>query len=258
MKISYRVLVALTLAMALLVIWFSVQYAISSGMLDEKFSQLLIFFPAAFGAMCGAIAAFFFNLTIEQHKKEKLLADDLRHTIFLIAAKLNQLRGVKKDMLDKYESSSARWGAMHAYMDILEKPRLDISTLSFLHEEEPKFLLELDIYDDCYFLSVRAFNDRSKLHRERLQPEQSKILQTHPEIGHTYQQTEEYMDYALVETMKVATEGCYQIIPLTIEQLHAAQKKLMDIATKRFPKEKFLDHQAIFESKHNKAFKSDS
>ncbi|WP_099608884.1 hypothetical protein [Vibrio coralliilyticus] len=234
-------------AIMLLNIWYLSGVAIENKLIPNEYKNIIGFFTSAFGAMTGAYAAFQFNRTIERSKKEKELIDDLRHAIFLLAMKLNQLRGIKKDMLDPFEQNAVRWGAMRSFNEVDEKDSFNIAKLCFLQDKFSEFLMELDVADDCYKLSIRQLNYRSMLHRERLQEFQSELLKEYPDIEHSYQNMQQYISTELLETMVVATNSCYQIIPQTIEMLENAQSELLVIAKERFAGAAFLDHDALYQ-----------
>lgn len=230
-----------------LILWYYSSLAIENKTLPIHFDYMMRFITVLVATLIGAFSAFQFNRHIENEKQSKLLVESLRHTNFLIAVKLNQLRGLKLNYLEPDEQNELRWGVMQACATVNEKPDIDFGELSFLHDEYPKLLMELDLAQEGYKLSIQSLNTRSTLHIERLQKAQAEHRK---ELGAeaTYQSLAKHIDGSLLQTMRAATDVCYTIIPKSIKRLINVQKEMLEVANKAFPNIEFFDHNQMFEN----------
>ena len=191
--------------------------------------------------MSGAYAAFQFNRSIEASKDRKIIIEGLRHNIFIVAVKLRQLRTIKERMLDPFENVELRWAQMRDFKKIDEKEKIDFSTLRFTQEEYPQFLMDLNVAEDDYRLSIRTMNERSKMYKEIIYPVQYKVAND-PETPDTYDEMNKHIDTASRLHLSGETDTCYSIIPRTIQLFEELHDVLLTIARKRFPEVSFLEH----------------
>jgi hypothetical protein len=231
---------------AILILWFYSSIAIENEVLPIYFDYLMRFITVLIATLTGAFSAFQFNRHIENEKQDKLLVENLRHTNFLVAVKLNQLRGLKLNYLDPFEIHEFRWGVMKACAVVNEKADISFENLSFLHDESPTLLMELDLAQESYKLSIQLLNARSVLHNEQLQKAQA-VHRKESGAKVTYQTLAGVIDDHLRETMKTATDVCYTIIPESIECLVKVQKEMLDVSNKAFPNIVFFDHNQMYE-----------
>ncbi len=238
----------LFIGLGTLILWYYSSLAIENKVVPLHFDYVMKFITVLSAAFIGAFFAFRFNRSIEIERQSKILIENLRHTNFLIAVKLNQLRGLKVNYLDPYEENELRWGVMKAGVEISEKTDIDFSHLSILHDKYPKLLMEIELAQESYKLSIQTLNSRSVLHTEQLQKAQDKYLKKESNVEATYQAFSEDIDQSLRETMQVATDNCYRIIPETIELFTENQKAMLSAARNIFPDVEFFDHNEMFEN----------
>lgn len=232
-----------------LILWYYSSLAIENKIVPVYFDYMMKIITILIATLVGAFSAFRFNRSIENERQSKLLIENLRHTNFLIAVKLNQLRGLKINYLDPCEKNELRWGVMKACAEISEKTDIDFSTLSVLHDRYPKLLMEIEIAQESYKLSIQTLNSRSVLHAEQLQKSQAEYLKKESNAEATYQAFAENIDHSLRETMKAETDNCYRLIPETIELFTENQKAMLSAAHNMFPDIEFFDHNDIFENR---------
>lgn len=241
------VVTGLFVGFGILILWYFLSLAIENKTLPIHFDYMMRFITVLVATLIGAFSAFQLNRRIENEKQSKLLVENLRHTNFLIAVKLNQLRGLKFNYLDPYETNELRWGLMKACATINEKPDINFGGLSFLHDEYPKLLMELDLAQESYKLSIQLLNSRSTLHLERLQKAQAECQK---DLGAeaSYQLFAKKIDASLLQTMRTATDVCYKIIPESIESLINVQREMLEVANTSFPNIEFFNHNQMFEN----------
>jgi hypothetical protein len=77
--------------------------AIENKTVPVYFDYMMKFITILIATLVGAFFAFRFNRGVDNERQVKILIENLRHTNFLIAVKLNQLRGLKLNCLDPFE-----------------------------------------------------------------------------------------------------------------------------------------------------------
>ena len=119
---------------------------------------------------------------IDKRKKkiDKIRIENLQFALLLLAVKLNQLRHIKYNLLEPHINKQNWWCSVVSYSEFEIKKSFTLSDLSFIQSSMYKFLLELSIADEAYSGTVSYFNERSRLHRDKLQPAQKAILEKNP------------------------------------------------------------------------------
>jgi hypothetical protein len=192
-------------------------------------------------AFAGTSAAFL----LERRKKEdderkKDLAAGTR-AIFLISQQYNILYSFKNQLIEPYRYDPGGWMNMPASLPRTHDDlRFDVAALQFLlNSENPNLLGELLLEEQRFFEAIKAVNERSILHRDRLQSQVATLkLQRGDYV--LAPQIEEALGAAIVGGLKTLTTAIIEHTDEGMEGLKKVHGKLVDQLMKIFPGERIL------------------
>ncbi|WP_277589298.1 hypothetical protein [Pseudomonas chlororaphis] len=256
-KNSIFIAIGLILPLLALNLWYFLQLAIEKKEVPRLHELAVSSFTSGSSALIGVLIAAYlayrYNTRIENKKLEDSEVRALRKAVFCIAIKLNKIAGIYNSFLKENELNEHRWACTPAAGPIaLNIVEIDFNELGFLHEEHGKALLELSVAEESYIAAVNAINERSRLVSEKLEPAQKTAQERFKatlaegdknQLG--YRRLKEFVDADIYQIMSKATDSCYLVFHSTLKNYADIQPRILEIAKKRFPNIKFMDHQKI-------------
>ena len=125
------------------------------------------------GAFLGAMLAFLFQVLVHRRQERKLALMSAHRMLFCLLQQMNTIMLVQKDFIAPHLNDPVRFISIPAMHDFdFEKNAFDFSTFGFMLETVESRLVMYDLYlaQDSYVEALRALNERSRLHREEVQP----------------------------------------------------------------------------------------
>lgn len=218
--------------------------------MDPILQALLTGVVTLAAAFFGAWYAFRLNdnarkrLTLQDH------VSAVNRALFVLGSHLNTLVSIQNQIIEPFRNDAAKFMSMRPAQPIGEdSPRVDLGSLEFLLETEYReMLMELQIEQESFDVTLQALNERSRLHLEVLQPRLASLgIAEYAE----YREDEllEAIGRPLVLHMQRATDNAISSVDATLdshtdlaERFHAAMKVL-------FPERKFIEFKPDFPSK---------
>ena len=201
-------------------------------------------------AVATLIAAFYGAKYAFQFQREKEIEDNKRRNvvngnsaIFSMALMASKLVNFQKQIIEPVRSNSqTRFLEMYPTLD-LEKDdiKLDIESLYFLLETDDRNLLgEVSAEEGRYRSALDAINERSRLHRQEVQPllERAGFVQG---VGnYSDAQLEHALGNRLYTTLQQATEETIYHVDSTVISLKQITDKLRASLKKQYPNETII------------------
>lgn len=249
-------------ALLLLFVWYLSALAIEESVVPVSVRLLFTGLFGLFTALMTAALGYLFNSRLndkkakhdqklDEEKKEKELITALQSNIFLLSAKLHQLRCFYKAYMQSLSNLPEidRAQKLPAFLPNVEIEPFDLISLIPLQKKLGGDLLDLSILDQRYLLSFQTLNNRSELHHKQIQPIYEQWLSKNKKQQQPLETF--YLNYfpsnyeKLHEELIVSTNNCYDLIHRTLDGFEGMQSKLLILAKKAYPKEEFFDLEAI-------------
>ena len=188
-------------------------------------------------------ASYAFRLQSDKEKrdiaKKNIVAGNL--AVFNLIRKLNTLLDYQKQIVDPFRGNIKAFIEMPPTLQILKEDiQLDLDSLSFLlGSDDPNLLGELSIEKSRFQRAIDAINDRSKMHRDEVQPtlEKAGVVEG---MGYTPQQIEKALGARLCVTMHQATDQVVEHVDSTIISVQEVGGKLVKMLKKLYPGENII------------------
>jgi hypothetical protein len=230
-------LVVITLLLASLLfdkLFIHIQYAVESFADSIKISDLV----TLVAAFAGSGIAFLLEDWRRKRSQKEIKLDALRKTAFLLSGQFNALKVLKKKYLEPLEKDELRWMSIVPLQPLnFTHLMIDVGQLHFLIKENPKFLLQLQIAQECFFAAIQGFNARNAFHVEEFQKKLDLVGVETSDLSQ--QMLEQLLGRRITTSLKVATDEVYEsnkyatsMLVSVIPELHALSKDL-------FPYENF-------------------
>lgn len=135
-------------------------------------SLVQYFFVTAIAAFAGASTAFLWE---RYQKKNDEKIKDLsagNWAIFLLQQQYSVLNMINKQLIGTYRNAPGSWVNIPAALPMIHDDlHHNIASLQFLlKSKNPNLLSELLLEEQRFFEAIKTLNERSKLHRQELQP----------------------------------------------------------------------------------------
>jgi hypothetical protein len=207
-----------------------------------------VFLTSYVPALATLLAAFYGAKYAFQLHKDKEIEDTKKRNvvngntaIFNMMRMTSTLRNVQRQIVDPVRDHPARFLQMqptlHSSNDYM---KLNIETLYFLLETDDRNLLgELATEEARYQIALDAINERSRLHREEVQPllERAGFVEGGDA---SLAQFEKALGNRLYITMQQATEQAIEHVDNTVLSLNQVADKLRTSLKKEFPNENII------------------
>lgn len=255
-KVYAPYFLGVSFALLLLFVWYLSALAVEESIVPVSIRLLFTGLFGLFTALVAAALGYLFNSRLndkkaeqdrqlDAEKKEKKLIIALQSNIFLLSAKLHQLRTFYNDKMGRFESQpeDQRAHLLPSFLPNVEIEPFNLISLIPLQRELGGDLLNLSIFDERYLLSLQHLNDRSKLHYEEIQPiyeqwsNKNKSAKLHDFYSIYFPKAHKKLHMELIN----ATNNCYEILQITIDSFERMQSKLLTLAHETYPKEDFFD-----------------
>lgn len=202
-----------------------------------------VFLTSYVPALATLVAAFYGAKYAFQFQKEKETEDNKRrnvingnNAIFSIMRMANTLMIFQKQIIEPARNSKTRFLEMPPTLDLVKDDiNLNIESLYFLLETDDRNLLgELTAEEGRYRSALDAINERSRLHRQEIQPllERAGVVQGG---NYSFAQIENVLGNRLYITIQDATEQVIDHVDSTIISLKQIADKLTASLKKQYP-----------------------
>ena len=214
-------------------------------------SQSLLFTPDALmnggatlvGAFLGAMVAFLLQFAFQRRQERKADRIAAHHILFCLLQQTNTIILVQKDFIAPHLKSPIKFLEIPAVQEFdISKNLFNFSSFSFLLKSQVGRQIMYDLYlaQESYIETLRAFNERSRLHRQELQPRMAAA-----NIGFGRSVTIAELQAALgplvFAAMASTTEQTLDIMKSTFRKLAEAKRSFRAYAVTHFGTNDFTD-----------------
>lgn len=205
-------------------------------------------------AFYGAKYAFQFQRAKEKDDEKKRNVINSNAAIFTLIRMICTLRDIQKQVIEPARNVPFRFIQMRpALRFIKDEIELNIESMYFLLETEDKTLLsELVMESDRYHSAIGTYNERSRIHREDVQPllERAGFVQ-----GGIYssETIKTMLGDRLYITIQQATDATIEQVDETLISLNIFADKLRTCLKKQYPDETIIRFEIIDTSTKEKA-----
>ena len=125
------------------------------------------------GAFFGAMLAFLFQLLLNRKQERKAAQMSAHRMLFCLLQQMNTIMLIQKDFIAPHLNDPGRIISIPAIHEFdIEKNAFDFSDFSFMLESNESRMIMYDLYlaQESYIEALRSVNERSRMHREEVQP----------------------------------------------------------------------------------------
>lgn len=209
--------------------------------LDYLFLNYIPALVTLLAAFYGAKFAFDFQRgkEEEEHKNQKIVSGNL--AIFKLTTMINSLLIYQRQIVEPVRGKPTAFLEMSPTLpQIKDQVSIDLDSLSFLLVTDDQNLIgELSVEEARYEAAIAAINERSRVHRNELQPA---LEAAGIQNGGIYYQADiqRALGERLFQTMIQSTDQVIFHVDATILSLKAVADKLTEALKKQFPKERII------------------
>lgn len=160
--------------------------------------------------------------------------------IFILMRHFNTLHNLKTQVIDPKRADPLRLLNMRALPQLDDSVHVDLDALTFLLETEHREILgELMVEDERFRSAIQTLNERSKLHRETIQP----ILReagVREQTDTTPAAVESMLGHLVYVQLQRATDQAITHVDLTLISTRAMAEQLRAVFLKVYPKRTFI------------------
>jgi hypothetical protein len=206
-----------------------------------------VFLTSYVPALATLVAAFYGAKYAFQFQKDKAKGDERRlnvvngnSVIFTMMRMITTLRNVQKQIIEPSRSQPAPFLQMRPTQYFSHDIRLNIESLYFLLETDERNILgEVVIEDQRYQSAVQSINERSRIHKEEVQPllERAGVVEG---VDYSLRQIENALGERLYKTLQLVTEDMINDVDGTILSLKAVADKLRESLKRIYPDDKII------------------
>lgn len=206
-----------------------------------------VFLTSYVPALATLVAAFYGAKYAFQFQKDKAKEDERRlnvvngnSVIFTMMRMITTLRNVQKQIIEPARSQPARFLQMRPTQYLGDDIKLNIESLYFLLETDERNILgEVVIEEQRYLSAVQSINERSRIHREEVQPvlERAGVIEGG---DYSLRQIENALGERLYKTLQLVTEDMVNDVDGTILSLKAVADKLRERLKRIYPDDKII------------------
>lgn len=202
-------------------------------------------------ALATLVAAFYGAKYAFQFQREKEIKDIKRRNvvngnsaIFSMARMASNLRNYQKQIIEPMRKSKTRFLEMPPTLDLVKDDiNLNIESLYFLLETDDRNLLgELVTEEARYQSALDAINERSRIHRQEIQPllERTDVVQGGND---SLNQIKQVLGNRIYTTIQDATEQVIEHVDSTIVSLKQVADKLNACLKKQYRNETIINFE---------------
>lgn len=195
------------------------------------------------GAFLGAMLAFLFQLFLNHKQERKATLMSTHRMLFFLLQQMNTILLIQKDFIFPHLNDPGRFISIPAIHELdIEKNSFDFSTFGFMLESNESRMIMYDLYlaQESYIEALRAVNDRSRLHREEVQPRLASAG-----IGNGSTVTNEDIKRVLgplvFPTIVTTTDQVIEVLKSTFAKLTKSKKEFRAYVVKHFNTKDFTD-----------------
>jgi hypothetical protein len=206
-----------------------------------------VFLTSYVPALATLVAAFYGAKYAFQFQKDKAKEDERRlnvvngnSVIFTMMRMITTLRNVQKQIIEPARLHPARFLQMRPAQYFGNDIKLNIESLYFLLETDERNILgEVVIEEQRYLSAVQSINERSRIHREDVQPvlERAGVVEGG---DYSLRQIENALGERLYKTLQLVTEDMVNDVDGTILSLKTVADKLRESLKRIYPDDKII------------------
>jgi hypothetical protein len=210
--------------------------------MQTDWSSLILYISTTvLSAFAGTSAAFYLERSKKEDEEKKKELSAGNRAIFLISQQYNILNTLKNQLIEPYKDNPGAWVNIPAVLPRCHDDlRFDVAALEFLLDSSnPNILGELLVAEQRFLEAIKTVNERSILHRDRLQ---SQIAALKYERG-TYVlpgELEAGLDKEVVGGLKTLTAALIEHVNEGMEGLTNVYRKLADHLSMMFPGKRII------------------
>jgi hypothetical protein len=195
------------------------------------------------GTFVGATLAFLSQIALQRRQERKAELISAHRILFCLLQQTNTLMLFQKDWIAPHNKSPVSFIEIPAATEFdLAKNLFDFSSFNFLLKSQAGRQVMYDLYlaQESYVETLRAINERSRMHREMLQP---KLAEAGFESGKpiTLAELTRGLGSLVHGTMTNATTQMVEMLPHTFRKLVDAKAALRAFAVKYFGTNEFTE-----------------
>jgi hypothetical protein len=202
-----------------------------------------VFLTSYVPVLATLVAAFYGATYAFQFQKDKAKEDERRlnvvngnSVIFNMMRMITTLRNVQKQIIEPARVQPVRFLQMRPTQYLSDKDiKLNIESLYFLLETDERNILGEVVIEELRYLSaVQSINERSRIHREEVQPllERAGVVEGG---DYSLHQLENALGDRLYKTIQLVTEDMITDVDRTILSLKAVADKLRESLKRIYP-----------------------
>ncbi|TAG50029.1 MAG: hypothetical protein EAZ30_01870 [Betaproteobacteria bacterium] len=197
------------------------------------------------GTFIGATLAFGSQLYLHRRQERKAELVSAHRILFCLLQQTNALVLFQNDFVAPHRNSPAPFMEIPAAMEFdLSKNQFDFSSFNFLlkSKEGRQVMYDLYLAQESYVEALRAINERSRMHREELQPKlfeagfKNNELTTDAELARR-------LGPLVLGSMTSLTAQVLEIVPSTFRKLVVAKIAFREFAVKYFRTNEFTEFE---------------
>jgi hypothetical protein len=193
------------------------------------------------GAGVGAMGAYYFQRLILKKQDEQKAELAAHRTMFAMLQQLNTIILIQRDHVFSELKNPARFLSIPALTPFdIEKNVLDMDTLAFLIDtgKGRGVLYDFYIAQENYIEALRAWNERSLMHRNELQPRLSS-LGLESGTSTTREELRAMLGIMLFDSLVNATDNCIESLKRAFRMLSESNVDVRNYIVQRFKKDDF-------------------
>lgn len=259
-KIYAPYFLGVSFALLLLFVWYLSALAIEESIVPVSVRLLFTGLFGLFTALAAAGLGYLFNSRLNDKKleqdrlldaerKEKAIILALQSNVFLLSSKYHQLKSFYDNCMLPYKDlpEDQRWYKLGAFLPNVELKPFNLINLIPIQEKLMGDLLNLDVLDQRYTISLRTLDSRSELHYKRFQKSLEDWLSTEEtdNIDEFYDKYFPEHHKRLHRELIVSTNNCYEVIEETLISFNHMQMEILVFSKENYPNEVFFDLETI-------------
>ena len=195
------------------------------------------------GAFFGAMIAFWLQLRAQRNQETKDSIMASHKILFCLLQQFNTMALIERDLINPHIDSPGRHIGIPATTPYnTEKNIFDFKAINYMLEtkESREILYNMHIAQENYIETLIAFNERSKMHKNEVQPRLAKIEKDDKQ-GITIDQSNAALGFYINECIRNSTDSCIEIQKRTSKLLLASKTAFRNYVTEKFKTNNFTD-----------------
>ncbi len=204
---------------------------------------IINFIAVLCGAFFGAMIAFWLQLKAQRNQETRDSIMASHKILFCLLQQFNTMTLINRDLINPYIDNPGRHIQIPATTPYnTEKNIFDFKAINYMLEthESRRILFDMHIAQENYLETLVAFNERSKMHNNEVQPRLAKI-ENNGTKGITIEQSDAALGFYINESIRNSTNSCIEIQKRTSKLLLESKTAFRNYAMEKFKSNNFTD-----------------